>query len=181
MYFCPKCSYLFDITKTSKISSQNDDVRIPISKLGDAFKKLDENPSDDFTKYKALFSRDEMVKNKKYQKLSDDEKIKLNIFFEETVSSGADFKCENCFYSKPITDTILLYQVNFEEKNIKVKSIEENELLCKDPLYPHTHDYTCKNPSCITYKDSKLKDAIFYKEKNSYKVNYICTICFYNW
>ena len=68
-----------------------------------------------------------------------------------------------------------------EDKNVKIKSIEENELTCKDPLLPHTHDYTCKNPGCISHKDIKLKDAIFYKERNSYRVNYICTICFYNW
>ncbi len=178
MYFCPKCSYLFDISKSSKVS-KSDDTRIQISKLTDAFKKLEEN--EDLGKYKAGFSKDEMAKNKKYQKLKEEDKIKMNGLFEEIVSSGAEFKCENCFYTKQITETTLLYQVNLEDKNVKVKSIEENELICKDPLLPHTHDYTCKNPSCITHKDTKQKNAVFYKERGSYKVNYICTVCFYNW
>ena len=158
MYFCPKCSYLFDISKSSKVS-KNNDVRTQIAKLPDAFKKLEEN--EDLTKYKALFSKDEMFKNKKYQKLKEEEKIRMNALFEEIISSGAEFKCENCSYSKQITETTLLYQVNLENKDIKIKSIEENELFCKDPLQPHTHDYTCKNPSCITHKDLKLKYSIF--------------------
>jgi hypothetical protein len=178
MYFCPNCSYLFDISKSSKVL-KNDDIRISISKTIDALKKLEEK--EDLTKYKASFSKDILAKNKKYQKLSDEDKIKINVLFEEIVSSGAEFKCENCSFTKQITETTILYQVNMEQKNVKIKSIEENELTCKDPLLPHTHDYTCKNPSCITHKDIKLKDAIFYKDRNSYKVNYICTICFYNW
>lgn len=178
MYFCPNCSYLFDISKSSKVS-KNDDNRISINKTTDALKKLEDK--EDLTKYKAYFSKDLMAKNKKYQKLSDEDKIKINVLFEEIVSSGAEFKCDNCSFTKQITETTILYQVNMEDKNIKIKSIEENELTCKDPLLPHTHDYTCKNPGCISHKDIKLKDAIFYKEINSYKVNYICTICFYNW
>lgn len=178
MYFCPNCSYLFDISKSSKVS-KNDDIRILINKITDVFKKLEDK--EDLTKYKASFSKDEMTKNKRYQKLIEEDKIKINVLFEEIVSSGAEFKCENCNFTKQITETTVLYQVNMEDKNIKIKSIEENELTCKDPLLPHTHDYTCKNPSCISHKDIKLKDAVFYKERNSYKVNYICTICFYNW
>ena len=178
MYFCPKCSYLFDISKSSKVS-KTDDIRISVNKITDAFKKLEDK--EDLTKYKASFSKDEMTKNKRYQKLIEEDKIKINVLFEEIVSSGAEFKCENCNFTKQITETTVLYQVNMEDKNIKIKSIEENELTCKDPLLPHTHDYTCKNPSCISHKDIKLKDAVFYKERNSYKVNYICTICFYNW
>jgi hypothetical protein len=178
MYFCPNCSYLFDISKSSTVSN-NDDIRVLINKTTDALKLLEEK--EDIGKYKASFTKDIMAKNKKYQKLSDEDKIKINVLFEEVVSSGAEFKCENCSFTKQITETTVLYQVNMEDKNIKIKSIEENELMCKDPILPHTHDYTCKNPTCISHKDLKIKDAIFYKDRNSYKVNYICTICFYNW
>jgi len=73
MYFCPNCSYLFDISKSSKISKEADE-RILIKKLSDAFIKLEEK--EDLTKYKADFSKDEMAKNKKYQKLSEEDKIK---------------------------------------------------------------------------------------------------------
>lgn len=178
MYFCPNCSYLFDISKSSKISKEND-LREPLAKLIDAFKKLEEDA--DLSKYKAEFSKEEMAKSKKYQKLKDDEKIKMNQLFEEFVSSGAEFRCQNCNFNKQITETTILYQINLDDKDIKINSLEENELLCKDPLMPHTHDYTCKNPNCITHKNPAIKDSIFYREKNSYKLNYICCICYYNW
>ena len=178
MYFCPNCSYLFDIAKSSKVT-KTDDLRIPIEKLTDAFKKFEEN--EDLTKYRATFSKDEMAKNKKYQKIKEEDKIKMNQLFEEIVSSGAEFRCDNCNNTKQIGETTLLYQISIDSKEIKIKSLEENELMCKDPLLPHTHDYTCKNLSCITHKLPDKKDSIFYKEKNSYKVNYICGVCFYNW
>lgn len=178
MYFCPECSYLFDITKSSKVSNETDD-RDVIKKTQEAFKKLEDN--EDLSKYKADFSKDEMSKNKKYQKLEEKDKIKINQLFEEVVSSGAEFKCKKCNYSKQITETTLLYQINMEDKVVKIKSLEENELVCKDPLLPHTRDYTCKNPSCITHKNSSMKDAVFIREKSSYKLNYICTVCYYNW
>ena len=53
--------------------------------------------------------------------------------------------------------------------------------MINDPLLPHTHDYDCKNPSCITHKKPELKDSVFIREKKSFKINYICCVCFYNW
>ena len=177
MYFCPKCSYLFDITKSSTVSTVDD--RIFISKVVDALKLLEQN--EDLSKYKAEFPKEDMAKNKKYQKLTDTEKIKINQIFDELVSTGAQFKCTNCNYSKNISETTLLYQIKVDDYLVKISNLEENELMCKDPLYPHTHDYTCKNPNCITYKQPELKDSIFYRNKNNYKINYICCKCFYNW
>jgi len=149
MYFCPNCSYIFDIQKSSKLET-NVDERIVIKKVIDAFKKLEDN--DDLSKYKAEFSKEELYKNKKYQKLDDVNKNKINQLFEEVASSGAEFKCENCNYTKQITETTLLYQINMEDKVVSIRNLEENELTTKDPTLPHTHDYTCKNPNCITHK-----------------------------
>jgi hypothetical protein len=177
MYFCDKCFYLFDITKSSKVSKE--DNRKSITKVSDVLIKLDEN--EDMTKYKAEFSKEELYKNKKYQKLDDSDKNKLNLLFEDVVSSGAEFKCENCNYTKQITETTILYQINMEDKVEQIKNLEENELTTKDPTLPHTHDYTCKNPNCTTHKKPELKDAVFLREKNSYKLNYICCVCYYNW
>jgi hypothetical protein len=182
MYFCPNCSYLFDIAKSSKVSKDKEqDNRTIIAKLADAFKKLEQN--EDLSKYRADFPKDEMSKNKKYQKLKEEDKIKMNQLFEEVVSSGAEFKCDNCNFSKQITETTLLYQITpgIEDKQLKIKSLEENEIIARDPTLPHTHDYTCKNPSCITHKNPSLKDSVFYRDKNSYKINYICSVCYFNW
>jgi uncharacterized Zn finger protein (UPF0148 family) len=178
MYFCPNCSYSFDINKSSKVSKEVD-TRKPIKKVADVLNKLENN--EDLSKYKAEFSKEELAKNKKYQKLKEDDKIKINQTFDEMVSSGAEFKCNNCNFTKQIGETTLLYSINMEDKVVKIKTLEENELICKDPLLPHTQDYTCKNPSCITHKNTSLKDAIFYKERGSYKVIYVCAVCNYSW
>jgi len=133
------------------------------------------------TKYTIAFTKDELIKNKKYQKLTEENKQKINILFDENIYSGAEFKCNNCNNTKQINETTLLYEINLDNTtNNKIKNIKENKLMCKDPLLPHVHDYNCKNPECATHKNLKLKDAVFYKEKNSYNINYICTVCFYN-
>lgn len=178
MYFCPECSYLFDVAKSSKISSDTDS-RISVNKIQDAFKILGDD--ENLSKYKAEFSKEEMARNKKYQKLEEKDKIKINQLFDQVVGFGAEFKCNKCNFSKQITETTLLYEISLDDNVVKISSLEENELLCKDPLLPHTRDYTCKNPGCITHKNDKIKDAVFIREKSSYKLNYICTICFYNW
>ena len=176
MYFCPSCSYSFDIVKSSQTSQK--DVRINIEKLAEALKLFEAN--EDMSKYVASFSREDTNKNKKYQKFDDNQKAKFNLIFEEVISSGAEFKCNNCNNIQPIKETILLYNINMEEKN-KMRTLEENEFICKDPILPRTHDYNCKNPNCITHKDKSKKESVFFKEKNSFKVYYICTVCYYSW
>ena len=178
MYFCPNCSYLFDISKSSN-TIKVVDTRILINKVVDAINLFEEGTN--LSNYKATFPKEEINKNKKYQKIKEEDKIKFNQIFEELVSSGAEFKCNNCNNSKQITETTLLYQLNMKNKFVKITSLDENELMCRDPTLPHTHDYTCKNIECITHTNNILKDAVFYKLRNSYKVNYICGNCFFNW
>jgi hypothetical protein len=178
MYFCDNCGFSLEISKSS---SSNEDTREVVAKLADALKMIEDGEVKDYSHYKADFSKEEMTKNKKYQKLKDNEKAKLNQLFEELVASGAEFKCENCNFTKQITETTLLYQINMEDKVVHVRTLEDNELTSKDPLLPHTHDYTCKNPSCITHKKPELKDSVFLRDRNTYKLNYICCVCYYNW
>ena len=176
MSFCPICSYAFDISKSSDLK----DDRTVISKVVDVLKMIEEK--DDLSTYKASFPREEMIKNKKYLKLPDETKKKIELIFDESLTSGAEFRCNNCNFSKKITETTLLYQIKIDDKVIKIKNVDENELLYNDPLMPHTKDYTCKNPSCISHKKSELKDSIFYRDdNNNYKINYICGVCFFSW
>jgi hypothetical protein len=180
MYFCSQCSYLFNISKSTELADGKEkDKRIIIDSVSDILKKLDEK--NDLSKYKASFSKEDLNKNKKYQKLSDIDKLKINQLFEDLIISGAEFKCENCENVKKIKETTLLYQINVNDNLNNIKSLEENKLICLDPLLPHTRDYICKNPDCKTHKNSDIRDSVFYKENNSYKVNYICAVCYYNW
>lgn len=177
MNFCSNCSNILDCVKSSAIISDK-----KIIKCNDLIKLIENN--EDFTNYKVEFNKNDILENKKYLKYSEDIKKKINILFDNStqLTTSAEYKCINCGFSKPITETTRLYYNNIDNDNtIYIKSLEENELYCVDPLLPHTKDYICKNPSCITHKQHDLKDSVFYKDKKSYKVNYICSICFHNW
>ena len=177
MYFCPNCSYVFDIAKSS--TTKGDDNRVVLDKSVDVFKTLETDK--DLSKYKASFSIEELQKNKKYLKLSNEEKSNINKIFEDIKTSGAEFKCQNCNFTKPILTTTLLYKINVNDKLVSVKTLEENELTARNPILAHTNDYICKNLSCITHKKQDIKDSVFFKENNSYKLNYICCVCYYGW
>jgi len=63
MYFCPNCSYSFDIVKSSQVSNVKD-TRKELNKMADALKVFENN--DNMSLYVAKFKRDETSKNKKY-------------------------------------------------------------------------------------------------------------------
>lgn len=178
MYFCPKCDYLFDITKST--NQEVKDNRVVIKRVVDMFKKLESN--EDFTNYRAEFSYEDLVKNNKYKKLSDLEKSNINKLFEDISLTNAEFKCNNCNYIENINNTIILYKYETKQTQINIKTLEENELLCSNSTLPRTHDYICKNILCDTNtKNIKDKEAVFYRDNNTFKINYICGVCFYSW
>lgn len=177
MYFCPKCHFSFDIGKSSNVVVNE---KVVIKKVADIFKKIENKES--LTNYTTDIKIEDITKNAKYKKLSDEEKNNINKLYEEIPSSGIEFKCTNCNYSVEIKESILLYELDINSKNEKIKSIEENQLYCNNPILPRTHDYICKNEYCETNKNNKInKEAVFYRENNSMKINYICCICYYNW
>jgi hypothetical protein len=178
MYFCPKCHFSFDIGKASNVAGEEKNV---IKKVADIFKKLENK--EDLSIYKSDIKIDEIIKNSKYKKLTDEEKNNIQKLYEEEITSCIEFKCINCNYSLEIKESILLYELDMNDKNDKIKTIDENKLICKNPILPRTHDYICKNDSCETNnKNNKInKEAVFYRENKSMKVNYICCICNYSW
>jgi hypothetical protein len=179
MNFCPNCSNILDYMKGVSESKQI------IKKLNDLFKLIDSGNDENLTNYKADFDKNELLNSKKYLKYDIETKNKLNNLFSESIqlNNYAEYKCLNCGYNKPITQTIRLFYNNIEMNDniISIKSLEENKLFCSDPLLPHTKDYVCKNINCVTHTQNDLKDSIFYKEKNLYKIKYICCVCYYNW
>ena len=180
MYFCPNCSYSFDISKTTNQAETSDtDERKVISKVPDIIKLYE--AKEDLSLYKADFTKDELNKNKKYQKFSIEEKQSINQIFEKSLLSEAVFKCTNCNNIQEIKETVLLYQYSTDTRDDKTKTLSENKFLSKDPLLPRTRDYICKNPSCITHKDDMIKEAVFYRDKNTFKLNYICNVCYFGW
>jgi hypothetical protein len=180
MYFCPKCNYSFDISKAT--TSDNEiDTRKKLDNVNSALKRL--NVGKNLSDYVATFTLEELESNKIYSKLSDEDKDKCKVLFQETPTNtgGIMFKCNNCSYSKKIKETIRLYQLNVNSVYSVYRSQDDNKLLCLNPIYPRTNDYDCKNINCITHKNANNKEAVFFREKDSYLTNYICCICYNGW
>jgi hypothetical protein len=176
MYFCPKCNYSFDISKSTNITDNRKQLDTPI----DVFKRF--KAKKNLSNYIAAFPKEELTKHSIYKKLTSDEQLMLEVVFNETKSfGGIEFKCNNCNYRKQINETISLYQMNVNTTYTGYRTIEDNKLLAMNPIYPRTRDYTCMNVNCISHKDTINKEAVFFREKDTYETNYLCTICFNSW
>ena len=175
MYFCPTCNYSFDISKSTNIIDNRKILDNPI----EVFKRLKANK--DLSNYKILFQKEELTEHKIYNKLSDTNKEDLEILFQDNMIGYIEFKCSNCNYRKSITETIKLYQMNVKSQYNIFRSIDDNKILAMNPIYSRTKDYNCKNIECITHKDPSIKEAVFFREKDTYELNYICTICYNSW
>jgi hypothetical protein len=178
MYFCPKCNYSFDISKSSLSNDDND--KILIKKINEIINLYETN--EDLTKYKVEFTLEDLEKNVKYKKLNSTEKEKFNVLFQKNNLVIAQFKCNNCNYMKDINESILLYEYDITNNQTKLKNLEDNELMSKNPILPRTRDYNCKNLNCNSLKDKKInKEAVFFRDNETFKINYICCICYHNW
>lgn len=177
VFFCPDCLYSLGINKSTTLDNYEDD-RKQISTINDIFKLL--GKVDDFNEYKATFPKKDLLKNKKYQKLSVKDKNNLNMLFASKIYE-ADLNCTNCGFKKQINSTIKLYEFNVNDKASTTRSLEDNKLLSLDPTLPRTRDFTCKNVNCITHKSNSKKEAVFLKIPKSYNLSYICTTCHYSW
>ncbi len=188
MYFCPKCNYSYDISKASPKADSNtgsddkpeDDTRKSLDNVESAIKRL--KAGKNLSNYKADFKFEELENNHHYIKLNDEDKDKLKVLFNTASSiGGIMFKCNNCNYKKRINETIRLYQLNIDSVYSVYRSMDDNKLLFLNPIYPRTHDYTCKNINCISHKDTSNKEAVFFRGKDSYMTNYICGVCYNGW
>ena len=182
MYFCPKCNYSFDISKaTTEDKELLEDNRKHLDNVESALKRL--KAGKNLNEYKADFKLEDLESNKIYMKLNDNDKAKMKVLFEDASSyiGGIMFKCNNCNYKKKINETIRLYQLNIESSYSVYRSIDDNKLLFMNPIYPRTRDYSCKNINCISHKDDKNKEAVFFRDKDSYLTNYICGTCYNSW
>ena len=176
MYFCPKCNYSFDISKSTITS----DDRKPIDEPREILKRF--KSKKNLSNYVATFPKEDLIKNKIFNTLDEQDQQTFDVIFNEHKSqSGIEFKCLNCNYRKQINESIVLYQMNIKSFYKNIRSIEDNKLLAANPIYPRTKDYTCKNVNCITHTNDLLKEAVFFREKESYETNYMCTVCFNNW
>ncbi len=175
MFLCPKCNYSYMISKSKSLG----DDKISITKVNQVFKILEEN----ILAYRFDFPIDKLKKSKKFAKLSKENQTKLldNFKNKKKIEINTMFSCTNCSNMEPITTTVKLFEIRKDKEATKRLEDFELEFYINDPTLPRTADYNCKNPDCVTHVDKKNKEAIFFRNKDSYQLNYTCTVCSHLW
>ena len=176
MYYCSKCNYTFDVTKTLLDNSNQIEI---ITSLSVIIKKIKNDEKLTNVKLNLKFS--DFENDKEYTKLKDSIKNKIKSLINKENTNKMIFKCLNCNYESTIDKTIRLYYLNLKT-DIDIKStIEDNKIYIQNPIFPRTKDYTCKNINCLTHKNKKIKEAVYIKNENTFDLKYICSVCFTDW
>lgn len=175
MYFCPKCSYSFDVTK---LSSNTNDDKEEISSLNTIVKKINKN--ENIQNIKLTIPKNSLLNDDKFKKLKENIRKKILSLYDNK-ASNIIFHCLNCNNKSSINETIRLYNLDLREESGNILSFDDCKIISNDPILPRTKDFNCKNINCITHKDKSKKEAVYYKDNSTYKVNYICCSCYTNW
>ena len=178
MFFCPKCNFSLDISKTiPQEISGNIQLKNPKDFI-DMF--LDDDLEGNI---KLIFSKKTLLSIKDYKKLSDENKENINKKYIEINSTGyniAYFICKNCQFITKLNQGTSIYKVSSQLNND-----EHNDNInfrIKDNTLPRTKDYVCPNNKCRGHNDLLDKEAVFYRpDKNSYRLEYNCCICNTKW
>ena len=173
MYFCSKCNYTFDITKAESVNNDNETITVE-----DAISRI--NKKKDLKNFIINISITDLEKNKNYKKLDEKNKSTIRKIVNNKLSNIL-FKCLNCNNKVNINETIRLYNLDLTKDKGNVLTKNDCKILSKDPILPRTRDYNCKNINCITHKKQELKESVFFKDKLTYKLNYVCCVCYTNW
>ncbi len=170
----------FDVNMEETVDSSNKD---------DSKKLLEElvGGSDEETLKKVDI--DNLIKNPAFNKLTNNEKtLVINKINEQinkelgqvsksdsVVSKECYFYCKTCGYYEIIPDRMFIFSRGDEKKDDMYNFNFINNK--NDPTLPNTQKYTCINDKCGTHKEPQLKNAVFYRQKGSYTIRYICTVC----
>jgi hypothetical protein len=96
----------------------------------------------------------------------------------EDESLSAFLICKNCTYSEKISKRMLVLSKMSLSRNSTFDDFSKYKYMKYDNTLPHTRDYVCKNKSCKTHTDIKLKDAKWFRpNRDSYLTYYICCLC----
>jgi len=174
--FCPKCNNLYDVTdninKTQHGSSYNMTSKDIINNI------LSDN------ELSSIYSIQKITKSKDFRGLSDDDKKKIKDYLKEKKieieknsenikNNKAYFICSNCGNYEEIQDETLIAGKYFESNN---KKFDYTDYI-NDSTLPITRNYICYNKNCESHKDPSKKQAVFFRDVNSYKITYICKTC----
>lgn len=138
------------------------------------------------------FNVSDLNKNPTFNKLSTQQKTLIINRILDKISKGKSFKqstssikkesyfyCKSCGYYEKIPPRQFIFSRGDEKKDDMYNQSFINYK--HDNTLPYSRNYNCINDKCITHKKPELKMAVFYRQKESYNVRYICTLCDSYW
>ena len=88
--------------------------------------------------------------------------------------------CQKCGFSEKLKPQTLIFS-NVTDNSLRNTMNDNYEHLKYDNTLPRTRNYNCHNKKCETHKNKNIKEAIFYRQYNSYITSYVCTVCNTKW
>lgn len=188
MKYCPKCDNIMDISRTAPkviqeinpntVSTTTDkSININVEQTTKVINMY--LNGIDITSENVDIAQ--LQKNSEFSKLKDKDKKELIRIIKsaEDDTSTAYMICKNCSYSERLTKrTMVLNKMSTHSTNDIVSDQSRYKFMKDLNILPHTRDYICKNKSCQTHKDYKLKDAKWFRPiQDSYQTYYVCCVC----
>ena len=137
------------------------------------------------------FNINDLNKNSTFNKLSNNQKtLVINRILEKipkqkipkqtyNVVKESYFYCKSCGYNEKIPDKQFIFSRGDEKKDDIYNYRFTNYI--HDNTLPKSKNYNCINDKCPTHINPSLKLATFYRQKGSYNIRYICSICHNFW
>lgn len=85
--------------------------------------------------------------------------------------------CKVCGYKDQCHDHVIESSI-YKITNIQT---ETNNFTRYDPTLPRTIHNECPNDDCPSRKNKNIQEAVFYSDKLTMKLIYICTVCNTQW
>jgi len=133
------------------------------------------------------FNINELNKNASFNKLSNNQKTLVinrilekipknkNKQSENITNKDSYYYCKSCGYSEIIPPKQFIFSRGDKKNNDLYNYRFKNYIY--DNTLPRSKKYNCVNDKCQTHQNPSLKLAVFYRQKNSYNIRYICTVC----
>lgn len=96
----------------------------------------------------------------------------------QETEDGIIYKCNNCKHSEENHES-LVNKTDYKSKEFSFKI--PGEYLIYDKSIPITNKKQCPNEKCISRKEKDKQECIFYNEKNTVKLTFLCKQCLTSW
>ena len=179
MFFCSVCDTTYTITK-------NINQKLKGGKKLETSKILIESIIKETITPEELASIDvvEIFNNNYYKNLTDKKRITLQEQYKKL--NGGDvaekkyyFLCPSCGNTEDIEPQSVVFS-KYIKQNVNIIP-EDFSYKIYDNTLPRLKNYDCGNKQCSTYKNPKLKEAVFFNYNNSSNEIYVCCNCKFQW